>query len=261
MICKAETIQAQGWQDRTRKEGWEYLRNTMGGKKQSNTPSQRNQPRQQSQPQQSQKQQESQPQRNFTDEQIRTVCNFTGPLIQFTGKPLEECYAGKLDGDWTYPAHTKTESAQNVWNDQRMARHEGDETLSNARLAREIIASRKWIEGQDQMGGPVREFMYTLPSRLDEELYSRANVINAYVEAMNELIGSTPDDVGWVIDFRMGQIRACLKSPYYQRAIATSMEALEPYLNESSREFFNKRGGLKNAHTAPRLTWPAKSGK
>lgn len=47
----------------------------------------------------------------FTMEQIDIVRNFSGPLIQYVGKAPEQCYSGTLEGNWTYPAHTNTESA------------------------------------------------------------------------------------------------------------------------------------------------------
>lgn len=195
----------------------------------------------------------------FTMEQIDIVRNFRGPLIQYVGKAPEQCYSGTLEGNWTYPAHTKTESAQNAWNDKRMERHEGDETLSNARLVREIAASKKWIADQEKMGGPIREFMATIPSRLDMELYERANKINEYVEAMNELINAPADEDLRTLNYQVRLIDRYLKSPYYQRAIATSLEGLKQYLTPEAIQFFEQRGGLKNAHTAQRLTWPADS--
>lgn len=191
----------------------------------------------------------------YTAVQISKVMTFRGPLIQFLGKPLEKCYSGTLDGSWTYPPHTKTEAAQNKWNDERIARQEGDETLSNARLAREIKAAQEWIAGQDRIGGPVREFMHSIPNRLDMELCSRANAVSNYVAAYLELLDSD-GETARTVEIRMDRLAKALRNPLYQRAIATSMEALEPYLSDDARDFFRSRGSLANAHKAERLIWP-----
>lgn len=178
-VCGDFTTHAQGWQDRARKEGADYLRQALGGsqqqKQKSASPKKKTQ--QQAKKTTPKRATESEPKivRFATDEQIATVRQFTGSLIS--------------------PAHTKTEAAQNQWNDQRMDRHEGDETLSNARLAREIAASKKWLDEQEKSGGPIREFMSSLPVRLDEELYNRARVINEYVEYIDELSNAQPDEV------------------------------------------------------------------
>lgn len=164
--------------------------------------------------------------------------------------------AGTLEGHWTFPAHTKSEREQNQWNDRRMDRLEGQETLSNARLVREIEASTKWIKDQDKFGGPVREFMYTLPQRLDEELYERALIVNECVELMVEIVNAQPDE-DRDADRNMHYLETKLRNPKYQRATATSLEPLKKYLTKPTLEFFEQRGGLKNAHLAKRLAWPA----
>ena len=202
-LCGSGTLYAQGWQDRVRKEGESYLRQALGGSEQNKQkattkkktatqqPAKRTPQKRSTQPKH---EREPQVVRFATNEQIATVRQFTGPVISYIGKEPGAYMGGDLDGSWTYPAHTKSESEQNRWNDQRMDRHEGDETLSNARLAREIAASKKWLEEQEKQGGPIREFMSTLPVRLDEELYNRANVINEYVEYMDELSKAQPDE-------------------------------------------------------------------
>ena len=60
-------------------------------------------------------------------------------------------------------------------------------------------------------------------------------------------------------DYCMRQLMYILRNPLYQRATATSMEALTAYLTPESRAFFEQRGGLSNAHAAERLPWPAAS--
>ena len=103
--------------------------------------------------------------------------------------------------------------------------------------------------------------MNSLPVRLDEELYLRAKSINEYVAAMLALFDAASDNDEHMAGLCIRRIVQRLKSPYYQRAIATSMDALKPDLDDSSIEFFNKRGGLSKAHTTTRLTWPAEAGK
>ena len=103
--------------------------------------------------------------------------------------------------------------------------------------------------------------MNSLPVRLDEELYLRAKSINEYVAAMLALFDAASDNDEHMAGLCMRRVEQRLKSPYYQRAIATSMDALKPYLDDSSIEFFNKRGGLSKAHTTTRVTWPAEAGK
>lgn len=249
------TLEAQGWKDRARKEGSEYLRKALGEGNSSSTKKKttKKTTTKQSGKQKSSKQRpsEKEPQVKFffTKEQVDIVRNFRGPLVAYIGKEPETCMNGTLEGNWTFPAHTKSEREQNRWNDQRMDSHEGQETLSNARLVREIEASTKWIEGQDKAGGPVREFMYTLPSRLDEELYERTKIINEYVELMTEIINAQPDEEREA-DRNMHYLETKIRNPRYQRATATSMEALSKYLTKETIEFFERRGGLKNAHSA-----------
>lgn len=267
-VAGSGTLQAQGWKDRAKKEGTDYLRKALGDKEKNNTSSAKKKTTKKKTAKKSGNaakqnlRHESEPQVKFffTKEQVQTVRQFQGPLIAYIGKEPEQCMNGTLEGNWEFPAHTKSEQEQNRWNDQRMDRHEGQETLSNARLVREIEASKKWIEGQDKYGGPVREFMYTLPSRLDEELYERAKVINEYVELMTEIINAQPDEERDA-DRNMHYLETKLRKPHYQRATATSMEALSKYLTKETIEFFEKRGGLKNAHSAQRLAWPASKTK
>ncbi|MGM9845760.1 MAG: hypothetical protein ACI30K_05975 [Muribaculaceae bacterium] len=275
-MSQCTLVSAQNWQERAKKEGTEYLRKALSGEESNAkgndkkttagkpTTKPTSSKKKGSTSAKTRKDSGSAAKRSpktveFTMEQINIVRNYSGPLIQYVGKTLEPCYSGTLEGNWTYPAHTKTESAQNAWNDKRMERQEGDETLSNARLVREIAASKKWIDEQEKMGGPIREFMATIPSRLDMELYERANKINEYVEAMNELINAAPDEDLRTLNYQVRLIDRYLKSPYYQRAIATSLEGLRQYLTPATIQFFEQRGGLKNAHSAKRLTWPADS--
>ena len=73
---------------------------------------------------------------------------------------------------------------------------------------------------------------------------------------MNEIINAQPDEEREA-DRNMHYLEVKLRSPHYQRATATSLEALSKYLTKESLDFFEKRGGLKNAHSASRLPWPA----
>ena len=73
---------------------------------------------------------------------------------------------------------------------------------------------------------------------------------------MNEIINAQPDEEREA-DRNMHYLEIKLRSPHYQRATATSLEALSKYLTKESLDFFEKRGGLKNAHSASRLPWPA----
>lgn len=162
-VCGDFTTHAQGWQDRARKEGADYLRQALGGSQQQKqkSASPKKKTPQSTKKTTSKRAAESEPKvvRFATDEQIATVRQFTGPLISYIGKAPGDYMGGDLEGSWTFPAYTKTEAAQNQWNNQRMDRHEGDETLSNARLAREIAASKKWLDEQEKSGGPIREFV------------------------------------------------------------------------------------------------------
>ena len=76
---------------------------------------------------------------------------------------------------------------------------------------------------------------------------------------MNELINAPADEDLRTLNYQVRLIDRYLKSPYYQRAIATSLEGLKQYLTPEAIHAFEQRGGLKNAHTANRLTWPAAS--
>ncbi|MGN1237167.1 MAG: hypothetical protein ACI4TS_06940 [Bacteroidaceae bacterium] len=260
----ATTVQAQSWKDRVKKEGAKYIKKALGDKTKDSTATA---PKSTTKNTAGKKtvgnsqaklrhEQEPQVKFFFTKEQVETVRQFKGALITYIGKKPEPCMAGTLESNWKFPAHTKSEREQNQWNDKRMERLEGDESHSNAGLVREIAASKKWIEDQDKMGGPVREFMYSLPTRLDEELYERALIINEYVELMTEIINAQPDE-DREADRAMHMLETKIKNPRYQRATATSMEPLSKYLTKETIEFFAKRGGLANAHSAARLTWPA----
>lgn len=76
-----------------------------------------------------------------------------------------------------------------------------------------------------------------------------------YVEYMDELSNTQPDEVREA-DYCIRQLMYILRNPLYQRATATSMEALGSYLTPQTLEYFKRRGGLQQAHASERLPWP-----
>ena len=58
-----------------------------------------------------------------------------------------------------------------------------------------------------------------------------------YVELMNEIINAQPDEEREA-DRNMHYLEIKLRSPHYQRATATSLEALSKYLTKESLDFF-----------------------
>ena len=108
---------------------------------------------------------------------------------------------------------------------------------------------------------PYLPFLYICASNIKSSNYVYAsNHFRPllYLEYMEELAKAQPDEEREA-DYCMRQLMYILRNPLYQRATATSMEALTAYLTPESRAFFEQRGGLSNAHAAERLPWPAAS--
>lgn len=128
VMSQCTLASAQNRQERAKKEGSEYLRKALSGDENSTKSSSKKPAADKSASKTSSTKKKgasaaktrkdsgtatkrSPKTVEFTMEQIDIVCNFRGPLIQYVGKAPEQCYSGTLEGNWTYPAHTNTESA------------------------------------------------------------------------------------------------------------------------------------------------------
>lgn len=128
VMSQCTLASAQNRQERAKKEGSEYLRKALSGDENSTKSSSKKPAADKSASKTSSTKKKSASAAKtlkdsgtatkrspktveFTMEQIDIVRNFSGPLIQYVGKTPEQCYSGTLEGNWTYPAHTNTESA------------------------------------------------------------------------------------------------------------------------------------------------------
>ncbi len=190
--------------------------------------------------------------RNIEDEEptVRLPETHTA-LFAPIGYPVEPEYGTKRVKPSMPPAKAEDQVS---WSEKQPATN----TLDNQSLVDEYILLHDLVE--DGYIAPLTPAAWRYDEHVLSELGARANELNGMVSKIREITYeyTVTDTYNWVINGLHRDLADILNGNYYKTVIRSSLEpifALDGFINEETKKYFEEHGGYKNAINENLTVW------